>query len=223
MGGKRSFALSVKETVMAEAGPPDDLDRRVQIMTTTHFTLATQRSSTIAEANGRSSLFLTSVSMSLVALGFIAQATKLGAAFYVFAYVLLACLILIGLVTFDRVVQTGVEDGMLARGEARVRRFYAEATPGIERWFVLPMEDGPNSRMATVAGGSPLQVLLTTGSMVGVVDAALTGALAGLLASREGGLGLSAASWTGLGVSAATGALLLASQVRRWRRAERGA
>jgi len=45
----------------------------VSIMTTEHYTLQTGRSMTIAEANGRSSLFVGAVSSGLVALAFVGQ------------------------------------------------------------------------------------------------------------------------------------------------------
>ena len=106
-------------------------NRRVQIMTTTHLTLSTQRASTIAGAAGRSTMFFTSVSMSLLALGFIAQATVMSAAFYVFAFVLLACLAVIGLFTLNRVVQTSVEDAPLARDDRLVRSFLCRHRSGI--------------------------------------------------------------------------------------------
>ena len=44
----------------------------VQILTTTHFALQTARSSTVFESTGRATVFLTTVSTSLIALGFIA-------------------------------------------------------------------------------------------------------------------------------------------------------
>lgn len=53
--------------------PAMDDDARQQALltalTTEHFVLQTARSTTVSEANGRSSLYLTSVSSALVALG----------------------------------------------------------------------------------------------------------------------------------------------------------
>lgn len=50
----------------------------VAIMTTEHYNLQTGRSMTIAEANGRSSLFVGAVSSGLVALAFVGQLSHLG-------------------------------------------------------------------------------------------------------------------------------------------------
>ena len=43
----------------------------LQFMTTEHFTLQTAKSATVAEANGRSTLFLSTVSSAVVALAFV--------------------------------------------------------------------------------------------------------------------------------------------------------
>lgn len=83
---------------MAGGKADDSVDRQVQIMTTMHFVLSGARASTVYEAVGRAGMYLTTVSMTLVALGFISSATRMGDAFYVFAFVLLSCLILLGVV-----------------------------------------------------------------------------------------------------------------------------
>ena len=53
----------------------------VTFVTTEHFTLQGARSSTIAEATGRATMFLGAVSGGLVALGLIATAAGVGTAF----------------------------------------------------------------------------------------------------------------------------------------------
>ena len=65
---------------------------------------------TIAESTGRATMFLAAVSGGLVALGLMATATHLGNAFYAFGLVLLPTLAFLGLVTFQRALQTGVQD-----------------------------------------------------------------------------------------------------------------
>ena len=162
---------------MADDGADKLQERMVGILTTIHFTLQTERVATISEANGRSALYLTAVSACLIALGFIAQATAFGTGFYLFAFILFAVLAIVGVITFTRVVQTGLEDMISARGIARIRRFYTEVAPGIERWFVLPVHDGVSALHDEIGGGSRFQTLLTTASMVAVVTCALVGVL----------------------------------------------
>jgi hypothetical protein len=60
----------------------------VTFVTTEHFTLQGARSSTISESTGRASVFLGAVSGGLIALGLVATAAKIGAAFYTFGLIL---------------------------------------------------------------------------------------------------------------------------------------
>ena len=53
----------------------------VSFVTTEHFTLQGARSQTVAEATGRASIFLASVSGGLVALALMATAAHIGTAF----------------------------------------------------------------------------------------------------------------------------------------------
>src|SRR5215831_1180792 len=64
----------------------------VTFVTTEHFVLQGARSATISESNGRASIFLGAVSGGLIALAFIGQASRLGAAFYAFGLILLPTL-----------------------------------------------------------------------------------------------------------------------------------
>ena len=90
-------------------------------MTTEHFTLQGARAATAAESTGRATMFLGSVSAGLVALGLIATATRIGTAFYAFGLILLSTLSFVGFVTFQRVLQSGIEDHGYAERIARLR------------------------------------------------------------------------------------------------------
>ena len=74
-------------------------------------------------------MFLGAVSGGLVALGLIATASGIGAAFYAFGLILLPTLAFVGLVTFDRVLQSGIEDHGYARRIARLRGYYFQYAP----------------------------------------------------------------------------------------------
>src|SRR5512132_2009067 len=107
----------------------DDAERRrqlLQALTTEHFTLQTARSATIADSNGRSALYLSTVSSVVVALAFIGQVDRLGHAFSLFALALLPALVLLGVLTYLRLVQTAVEDLFYARAINRIRRHYVD-------------------------------------------------------------------------------------------------
>jgi hypothetical protein len=78
--------------------------------TTEHFNLQTARAITVSESNGRASIYLAALSGNLIALAFVGQMSRLGAAFYAFALILLPVLAFVGVVTFVRLVQSSIED-----------------------------------------------------------------------------------------------------------------
>ena len=172
-----------------------DVGRQVQIMTTMHFVLSGARASTVYEAIGRAGMYLTTVSMTLVALGFISSATTMGDGFYLFTFVLLSCLILLGVVSFNRVVQTGVQDLRLSRNEARIRQFYAEVSPGVDKWFDHPVREAEADHRLGTGGGSRFQILFTAGK--------------GLAVARFAGAGLTWATVAGAAASVVAGWLHL--------------
>ena len=67
--------------------PTDPLARQLALtaLTTEHFNLQTARMGTLAEANGRSTLYLGALSSATIAVAFVGQANQLGDTFYLFA------------------------------------------------------------------------------------------------------------------------------------------
>src|SRR5260370_26043026 len=123
----------------------------VSIMTTEHYTLQTGRSMTIAEANGRSSLFVGAVSSGLVALAFVGQLSHLGTAFFVFSLVVIPTLFFMGLITFERVLQSVSADIIYPRGINRIRHLYLEYAPQLQPYFILSSHDDTSLPMANLA------------------------------------------------------------------------
>jgi hypothetical protein len=91
-------------------------------LVTEHFVLQSARSTTVSEAVGRMAVYLTCVSSSLVAFGFFAAATHRLAP--VVATVLPA-LIILGVLTFVRLVETAVENVMFLMRIEAIRGYYA--------------------------------------------------------------------------------------------------
>jgi len=126
-------------------------------------------------------MFLSAVSGGLVALGLIATASRVGTAFYAFGLALLATLALIGLMTFQRVLQSGIEDHGYARRISQLRAFYFEQVPQLTDY----MPRIPPQEQISVRGLSHgrRQGFLTAAGMIAVVTAVLVGGFAGLLCS----------------------------------------
>src|SRR5256885_7491172 len=122
----------------------DPRSAAVTFVTTEHFALQGARAATVAESTGRASMFLAAVSGGLVALGLVATASSLGAAFYGFGLVLLPTLAFVGFVTFGRSLQSSIEDTEYGRRIALLRRYYLEHAPEIAPYV---LRDPPAERL----------------------------------------------------------------------------
>jgi hypothetical protein len=167
----------------AAAVPAKLIDPRppaIAFVTTEHFTLQGARGSTIAESTGRAGMFLAAVSGGLVALGLVATASNVGTAFYAFGLVLLPTLAFVGLVTFERAVQSGLEDLGYARRIAVLRGYYFDNAPELAPYLLSV----PSTDRLRIQGlpNQHWQGLRTVAGMIAVVTAVLTGATAGLVA-----------------------------------------
>src|SRR5690348_10184158 len=156
----------------------------VTVITTEHYNLQMGRSMTVADTNGRSTLFISTVSGALIAIAFAGQTSGMGTGFFVFSLVLLPSLFLMGLVTFKRVLQSAIEDLIYARGITRIRHLYLEQAPVLRSYFILSANDEARPPVL-YAGTYPdwWQVFLTTAGMIAVIDSVLVGAFVGLLLS----------------------------------------
>ena len=151
----------------------------VSFITTEHFTLQGERSQTVSEATGRASMFLAAVSGGLVALGLMATAAKIGTAFYALALTVLPTLAFVGLVTFDRVLQTRMEDLIDALRIARLRRFYFDHAPELDAYLLNVPYEG-RLRVQGLPEG-PWQHFVTIAGMIAVVTSVLAGASVAVL------------------------------------------
>src|SRR5438093_2998126 len=145
-------AQGEKPTIEPGSAGTDEEPRSaaVAFLTTEHFTLQGARAATIAESTGRATMFLSSASGGLIALGLVATATRLGTAFYAFGLVLLPTLAFVGLVTFERALQIGLDDYLLMRRIALLREYYFREAPELRRYLV----------------SVPLSEVLTAGSLL---------------------------------------------------------
>lgn len=207
---------------MAEAREAENRQQMLQLITTEHFVLQTARSATIQEANQRANLFLTSVSSATIALAFVAQVTQMGGPFVLFSLILLPCLYFIGLATFVRTLQVGIEDMVHARGMARIRHYYAELAPPMRQYLIHSTHDD-DLALSVDRGFRPStwQSFMSTAGMVGVIDSAIAGVFAAVLAGSVARAPVAIAVALGLLAFAASAALLRRHHVRAWTVAER--
>src|SRR6266700_1527925 len=173
-----------RERLKDEQSLPELSAQMVTMLTTEHYNLQTGRSMTVADANGRCTLFIGAVSGALIAIAFTGQVSRMGTAFFVFSLVLLPSLLLMGLITFQRVLQSAIEDLTYARGITRIRHRYLEYAPQL-RLSVLLAADDESRRPMLKVGIHPSwwQVFLTTAGMIAAINSVLVGVFVGLLLS----------------------------------------
>jgi hypothetical protein len=179
------------ERQMPPSSPPGDVPEavRVQILATEHWSLLAARNITFGAVFSRTSIFLTVVSAAVVALALVAQATEFSDDFQVFALLVLPVALFIGVATHIRILDARLEDLWLVSGMNRLRHAYLEIAPELEPYFVTGHHDDRRGVYETYGPGTELRVyrvLASTSMLVGVVDAALAGAVGGLIARSLG-------------------------------------
>jgi hypothetical protein len=173
----------------ATASVPADPDAarralRVQMLATEHWSLLATRSLSWNESFSRAGMFLSLLSMSVVALALVAQATAFGDAFALFALLLLPVVLFVGIATYVRLVEINNEDYVWVLGMNRLRRAYLELDPDLAPHFITGTTEDPVGVMLTYgthAGGSNLgHGLITTPTTIAFVDAMITAVLASI-------------------------------------------
>ncbi len=194
----------------------------IAALTTEHYTLQSARSSTIIEANGRSSLFLSAVSGATVALALVAQLDKMGDTFRVFAFTILPALLMLGVMSYARLADLAVHDAYYARAIGRIRSFYFDvAGDDARRYWLLSAGDDQHAVMRH-AGQRHTRWHHWThqATAVAAVTAVVAGVLGGLALHFSTPVGLPATAIVGVVLAVLVLVALLADQERRWRRCE---
>ncbi|MDK1492061.1 hypothetical protein QN219_18645 [Sinorhizobium sp. 7-81] len=199
----------------------DNTQQVLQCMTTEHFVLQTARTATIQEANQRANLFLTSVSSATIALAFVAQVTQMGPPFVLFSLILLPCLFFIGLVTFVRAVQVAIEDMVHARGMARIRHYYTEFAPVMQKYLIHSTHDDRSAVLVDKGfKPSPQQYFMSVSGMVSTINGAIAGVFAGIVATSLFSSGMVLGVISGICAFATSSLLLRRYHMRAWAAAE---
>jgi hypothetical protein len=144
-------------------------------LVTEHFVLQSARGSTISESTARASLFLSTVSSALVAIGFFA--TNGDDALWI-ALAVLPVLVILGEITFVRVLETAIEDVALLDSIQRIRRHYATLAPDAARFFPAPSGSAAvNEMVETGARRGVRAIVFTLATAIAAVTIVLAAAL----------------------------------------------
>ena len=180
-------------------------------LTTEHFTLQGARAQAASESASRASLFVFSVSSTLVALGFLGGDGGSGRTFDVFALVVLPTLYLLGVFTHIRVVECAAEDYRYGVAINRIRHYYKEIAGAEARLFLLSGHDDGHGVFGNAAVPSEARSqFFTFASVVALIDGVIAGSTVALALSvfLDAPLGVAA------GVGGALGLLSVVLLVR---------
>ena len=167
---------------------PTPTQIRLQILSTEHWSLLASRGLAWNESFTRASMFLSTLSGSLVALGLIGGIDGFGDAFVIAALVVLPVDLFVGTGTWLRMGAANYHDAVAIAGMNRIRAGYLEIAPDLRPYFVMGVHDdaqGLGITMAVPPGTAPIVHLIAgTPTLVMVLNAILAGAIGALILVR---------------------------------------
>ena len=193
----------------------DDRDSQSAFMTaltTEPFVLQTAASATVSEAAGRSSLYVLSLSSSLVAIGFASRSRE---TLVPFLATVLSSVFVLGLFTVVRLVDTTLENMRCLTGIARIRGYYRTLTPEAAVYFAAEHGRWPEGHAPSLGLGPLVAFLTTSASVIAVINSIV----AGVGVTLAGDLFFGVQKSVALVLGVATAVVLMAAFVfyQRWR------
>jgi hypothetical protein len=175
----------------ASSGPsstPTPVQIRLQILSTEHWSLLASRGLAWNESFTRASMFLSTLSGSIVALSLIGGVDGFNDPFFVVALVVLPVDLFVGVGTWLRMGAANYHDAVAVAGMNRIRAAYLEIAPDLRPYFVMGVHDdarGIGVTMAVPPGTAPIVHLIAgTPTLVMVLNGIVAGAIAAIAAFR---------------------------------------
>lgn len=182
---------------------PDRAEAFFAALQTEHYALQAARGVTVSESSSRASTYLMTLSSALVAFGFLAQ-TPSAAWFLGFV---IPAVVALGIFTFERLVETTLEDVAALAAMQRIRGWYGQLLPRAESYFPRPLgSHAPNELLDIGHKPSWRGMLFTMSSEIAAVNSILAGAGMALL---MGVLGAGDAWSIAMGIGTAVMLLIL--------------
>jgi small basic protein len=177
-----------------EIPPSRKESEAIQILATEHWSLLATRALTYQESLGRVNMFLAILSGAVIALALIAQADRFGRTFIAVAIFMLTVVFFTGVATIRRLLMLNRDDYKWVVGMNRLRHAYLDLHPELEPNFITSHHDDLPGAMQTLGLdpasaptlGTVFHGFVTLPGMVGVIVAAVGGAIAGLGAAGFG-------------------------------------
>lgn len=184
---------STKSTSSGAAAPGGGDDRSefgayaAQILATEHWSLLGTRSLIWNEALSRTTVFLTLLSATIIALALLADATGFGPQTTAVALVLLPMVFLLGIAAYARIVQINNEEFQIVLAMNRLRQAYLQLEPGLEPFLTTGHHDDEKGMVRTYMLIGPSRLWLwvhfavNTPTIIATVDAAIAATVIVLL------------------------------------------
>lgn len=164
---------------------PDRSSAFFNALLTEQFVQQSVRGVTVSESSSRASLYMFTLSSALIAYGFLAD-TDVAAAYL---GVVLPIVFLLGTFTWERLVQTALENIIAVSAIQRIRRYYATLLPGAEYFFPQPTDRTAVHELLDIGSRSSWRgVVFTTSSAILTVNC-IVGGTGVTLGLHEAGLG----------------------------------
>ncbi len=167
-------------------------------LVTEHFVQQSAASATISESSSRASLYLLSLSSSLIALGFATQSKE---ALPYFAAGILPAIFILGIFSFVRVTDTAMANLNSLRAIVRIRRFYASLLPEASSFFGQQDTEDDTGMALTFLGTtrSWINALFSMASTLAAINSLVAGVgvvilLVAIFGFRSLGLGVAIGS-----------------------------
>lgn len=166
--------------------PDDSVDpaataQRLQILGSEFSSLVATRSLAWSETFSRTTMFLATLSGSMVALALVAQSSEFGTAFRAFALVILPVVLFVGMTTVARLGASNYLDAICIIGMNRIRHAYLEIAPDLGPLFVLGTHDDASGVMKSMGlpPGQPMyqHFLSSTPTLITTIDAIVAGVI----------------------------------------------
>jgi hypothetical protein len=182
-------------------------------LTTEHLVLQAAASATVSDAAARSSLYVISLSSSLVAIGFASRSREV---FVPFMATVLPSVFVLGLFTIVRLVDSALENLQCLAGIARIRGYYRTLTPDASVYFAARYGRWPEGQVEGLRLGLLVAFLSTSATMIAFIDSVVAG-IGVMLLARRPLLGPRTVVESLLGITVAAVLMIAFLSYQRWR------
>jgi hypothetical protein len=193
---------------------PDRSSAFFNALLTEQFVQQSVRGVTVSESSSRASLYMFTLSSALIAYGFLAD-TDVAAAYL---GVVLPIVFLLGIFTWERLVQTALEDVIAVGVIQRIRRYYATLLPGAEHFFPQPTNRTAVHELLDIGTRSSWRGVMFTASSAILTVNCIVGGTGIALALHEAGLMKATSIVIGVLAGLVIFIALASYQLRRFRR-----